>query len=227
MNPLAVVGSVIGLGVAGLDPVGALMVIPAIAAGARRRVVMAFFLTSAVVTVATGLILGESVQLLTRWLADLTIPDPVRLLAQLVAAAALGWWAVHRFNHRNDPEDDKKKSALGGAVGMTLLGAFWGVSAVTDPSFLALAAIDSQIDSVLASVAVYVGWFVVSQAPLCVVVLTLAAGRNSAPVQRAIAFARRLAKPTDAILTALLALAALLLVLNAATLAVAGAFWPI
>lgn len=227
MNAWAITGSVVGLGIAGLDPLGALMVVPALAAKARRRVVMLFFTTAAFFTIATGLVLGESVRHLTAWLENLTVPAPVRLAVQLVAAAGLGWWAAHRWVHRKDPKQEKGRSVLAGPVAMSLAGTFWGVSAVTDPSFLALAAIDSRIENLLVSVAIFAGWFVVSQAPLCAVVLALAAGRDSAPVRRSLALAQRLAAPTAVILTFLLAATAGFLILNAVTYLTGGAFWPV
>lgn len=227
MNALKIAGSVLGLGLAGLDPVGALMVVPALAAGARRRIVMLFFGTAAFFTITTGLVLGESVQYLTTWLEALAIPGPVRLVIQVVVAAGLGWWAVDRWSHRKDSKPEKKRSVLAGPVAMSLAGTFWGLSAVTDPSFLALAAIDSRIENLLVSVAVFTGWFVVSQAPLCAVVLTLAAGRDSTPVRYSLALAQRLATPTAVILTLLLAVSSVLLLLNACTYLSGGAFWPI
>ncbi|WP_431710741.1 hypothetical protein [Glutamicibacter uratoxydans] len=190
MNAWAITGSVVGLGIAGLDPLGALMVMPAVMAGVRRHVVMLFFTTAAFFTIATGVLLGESVQYVVSWLENLTVPVSVRLAVQIVTAAGLGWWAIYRWIHRKDPKQEKKsKTVLVGPMAMSLAGTFWGVSAVTDPSFLALAAIDSRIGNLLVSVALYLGWFVVSQAPLCAVVLALAAGRDSAPVRRSLALA--------------------------------------
>lgn len=227
MNAIEIAGSVLGLGLAGLDPVGALMVVPALAAGARRRIVMLFFGTAAFFTIATGLVLGESVQYLTIWLESLTIPGTARLVAQVIVAAVLGWWAVHRWSHRKDSRPEKKRSVLARPVAMSLAGTFWGFSAVTDPSFLALAAIDSRIENMLVSVAVFAGWFVVSQAPLCAVVLTLAAGRDSKPVRYSLTLAQRLAAPTAVILTLLLVASSVLLFLNAVTYLSGGAFWPV
>ena len=225
MSALAVIGSVVGLGIAGLDPIGALMVVPALAARAKRRVVMLFFGMAALVTVATGLVLGESVQYVTAWIENLSVPVVARMAVQVVLAVALGWWAVYRWVRRKDPKSEKK-SLLTGPTAMSLAGAFWGISAVTDPSFLALAVIDSRISSLLASVLVFTGWFLVSQAPLCVVVLALAAGRNSLPVRRALALAQRLAGPTKILMTLLIALAAACFAASTVIYLLTGAFWP-
>lgn len=228
MNPLAAIGGVVGFGVAGLDPLGALMVVPALAAGARRRVVLLFFGTAWLTTVLTGIVLGESVQHVAAWLRNLlTVPDPVRLTVQLVLATGLGLWAAHRWAHRNDPKPEKtKKPRLAGPVGMSLMGIFWGVTALTDPSFYGVATISTSMSSIVAVTAVFTGWFLISQAPLCLVVLALAAGRDSRPVQRALGFARRTARPAAYVMTALLAAASLFLLVNGSTYLATGTYWP-
>ncbi|MFD4324437.1 hypothetical protein ACFWQC_07370 [Nocardioides sp. NPDC058538] len=228
MNPLAAIGGIVGFGVAGLDPFGALVVVPALATGARRRVVLLFFGTAWLTTVLTGIALGESVQHVVAWLRNLlSVPDPVRLTVQLVTAIGLGLWAAHRWAHRNDARPEKtKKSMLAGPTGMSLMGVFWGVSALTDPSFYGVATIGASMPSLLAGAAVFSGWFLISQAPLCLVVLTLAAGKDSRPVQRAVALARRTARPASYVMTALLATASLFLVASAAAYLATGTYWP-
>lgn len=228
MNPLAAIGGTVGFGVAGLDPFGALVVVPALAAGARRRVILLFFGSAWLATVLTGVVLGESVQHVAAWLRNLlSVPDPVRLTVQLVLAVSLGLWAAYRWAHRNDTKPEKtKKPKLGGPVGMSLMGTFWGVSALTDPSFYGVATISASMQSLLAVVAVFTGWFLISQAPLCLVVLTLAAGRDSRPVRRAIGFARRTARPAAYVMTVLLAAASLFLLVNGGTYLATGTYWP-
>ncbi|MFE7223850.1 hypothetical protein ACFU7D_03595 [Nocardioides sp. NPDC057577] len=228
MNPLAAIGGIVGFGVAGLDPFGALVVVPALAGGARRRVVLLFFGTSWLTTVLTGIMLGESVQHVVAWLRNLLgVPDPVRLAVQLATATGLGLWAARRWTHRNDTKPERtKRSMLAGPTGMSLMGIFWGVSALTDPSFYGVATIGASMPSILAVAAVFTGWFLISQAPLCLVVLALAAGKDSRPVQRAVSLARRTARPASYVMTGLLAATSLFLLLNSLTLPVTGAFRP-
>lgn len=227
MNTLSIFGSVVGLGVAGLDPVAPFVVMPALAAGARRRTVFLFIITAGVFTIATGLALGESVQFLRSWLEKLTIPTSVRLAAQTLLAVGLGCWAAYRFAHRRDTPSGRMASLVRGPVMMVLLGALWGISSTGDPSFLALATIDSQNNDLATSLAIFTGWFLVSQAPLGCLLLALLAGRDSAPVQRALGMIQRLAAPTAMILTAALAAAAVLLAVNTATFLSEGSFWPV
>ncbi|GGU43576.1 hypothetical protein [Nocardioides albus] len=228
MTPLAAIGGIVGFGVAGLDPFGALVVVPALAAGARRRIILLFFGTAWLATVLTGMVLGESVQHVAAWLRNLLlVPDPVRLTVQLVLAAGLGLWAAYRWAHRDDTKPEKtKRPKLAGPVGMSLMGTFWGVSALTDPSFYGVATISASMQSMLAVAAVFTGWFLISQAPLCLVMLTLAAGRDSRPVQRAVSFARRTARPAAYVMTALLAAGSIFLVVNGVAYLATGTYWP-
>lgn len=228
MNPLAAAGGVVGFGVAGLDPFGALVVVPALAAGARRRVILLFFGTAWITTVLTGIVLGESVQHVVAWLRNLLdVPDPVRLTVELATAAGLGLWATHRWLRRNEVKPEStKKPKLAGPVGMSLMGIFWGVTALTDPSFFGVASISAGMSSLLGVVAVFTGWFLISQAPLCVVVLALATGRDSRPVQRAVALARRTARPAAYVMTGLIAATSLFLLANGLTYLATGTFRP-
>ncbi|MEI7057666.1 hypothetical protein WBG06_17715 [Nocardioides sp. CCNWLW239] len=229
MNPLAAVGSVVGFGVAGFDPFGALIVVPALATGARRRVILLFFGTAWITTVLTGIVLGESVQHVVDWLRNLLdVPDPVRLTVQLAIATGLGLWAAHRWAHRNDTKPEKTKSSmLAGPTGMSLMGIFWGVTALTDPSFYGVATISASMSSLVAVAAVFTGWFLISQAPLCLVVIALAAGKDSRPVRHAVALARRTARPAAYVMTVLVAAISLLLLVNGMTYLVTGTFRPV
>jgi hypothetical protein len=100
------------------------------------------------------------------------------------------------------------------------------VSALTDPSFYGVATISASMQSVLAVAAVFTGWFLISQAPLCLVVLALAAGRDSRPVQHAVRLARRTARPAAYVMTALLAASSLFLIVNSGSYLATGTYWP-
>lgn len=228
MSPLAMTAAVIGLGLGGFDPFGALIVLPAIAAGARRRAVAGFFLSAAVVTIATGLVLGESVQYVTRFLADaIEVPDPVRLMIQAVAAVGIGVWAWVRWHRRNAPQKQRSRpSRLVGMWPMTLAGVLWGISALTDPTFYGAAALSATTPSAVSSAIIFTAWFLISQLPLCLVVTALALGQDSALFTRVTRLVSRLSTTTAPLLTILLAATSFLLFLNAGTYLVTGEFSP-
>lgn len=229
MNPFAATVSVLGLGLAGFDPFGALIVLPALAMGAKRRVVVLFFVVSGLATVLAGVLLGQSVELIFAWLAEnLAIPAPARAALQVLAAGALGYWAVRRWNARHEPpKERRKKPFLAGAAGMSLAGLGWGVGALTDPTFFGVAGVTTTFQSTLEVTLAFTAWFLVSQAPLVLVVLALAAGRDSWIMRRVGALAEKLARPTSYLLTFTLAILALALAANAVSYLASGAFWPV
>jgi|GEM_PF-5761001 len=228
MNLPTAISTVVGLGLLGLDPFGALIVISSIATGVRRRVVIVFFATALVSTVLTGFLLDESVQHINAWITStFTVTPSVRATVQLLATVGLGLWTAHAWKHRNQQRKDSKATVLAGASGMVLLGIFWGVSAITDPSFYGITALSAASESIAFAVAAFTGWFLVSQAPLTLVVLTLAAGKNSSAVRRAISLAQATAKPARYTLAILLAIATVALALNTLTYVANGTFWPL
>ena len=129
--------AIAGLGVAGLDPVGALILTTAIASGARRSAVLAFFASSLGVTVLVGVALGESVQRLVDVVVSLIqVPDPARFWLQLTAAVALTVWAVRRYRNRNQSSPSQSRRARGSSMpAMLAAGTAWGIAALTDPTF--------------------------------------------------------------------------------------------
>ena len=166
--------AIAGLGVAGLDPVGALILTTAIASGARRSAVLAFFASSLGVTVLVGVALGESVQRLVDVVVSLIqVPDPARFWLQLTAAVALTVWAVRRYRNRNQSSPSQSRRARGSSMpAMLAAGTAWGIAALTDPTFYATAALAGQSrGSVVPAVLVMV-WFLISQLPLLAVTVT-------------------------------------------------------
>lgn len=229
MTPGAL-GLVLGLGLAGFDPVGALVVIPALLAGTRTRVVVVFVVSSLLSTVATGVVLAEFADLVLPWLRQvLDVPDVVRLVAQSVIAALLGWWALRRRGEsgRELEVPEFLTALLTTSGGMALAGIAWGVLALGDPSFYGVALLTADASGVGGTMVAFALWFVVSQSPLCLVAGALVFGRDSRAMQAAIRAARRSAAPAARLATALAALTAVVLLTNALTFVVTGSFWPV
>lgn len=228
MNTFAALTATVGLGLAGLDPIGALMIIPAVLSGTRRRVIALFPLFTVVATLVTGLVLGESIGLIVDWLRrTFSISDTSRGVLQIVVAALLALWVIRKLRKRDESDRPKtRKSLMSGPFGLSMVGVLWGVASLTDPSFFGVAAIAAGRGLIEAS-GLYLLWGVVSQAPLVVLMVALVAGKNSHPVQRAMEWAEKSAKPAGNLMTVLLGAVAVLLVANALTFFVAGTYWPI
>ncbi|QTX04374.1 hypothetical protein [Agromyces archimandritae] len=225
MNPLAAVAAAAGLGLAGFDPFGAFIAISALAAGGRIRAVLAFFVTAAASTIVVGTLLGETVHAVTAWIAtNIVVPDPLRFGVQVVAALALAVWTVLRIRRGTRAASKDRRRTGAGIWAMMLLGLLWGVSALTDPSFYAVAAL--PVGGLWAMAGLITVWFLVSQSPLVAFTLVLGAGRRSAPVRRMTEFIGRLAGPSAVLMTVFLGVAAVLIAANAATWPITGSFLP-
>lgn len=129
----------LGLGVAGFDPIGALLIAGALAAGASRRSVLAFAGSCLLVTVVLGAGLSVVlVPLLGGLAAVWHLEDGWWLAIDVVIAAVLLVWGVRRLRSRPRPEADRgtARSVRGvGALPMAVSGALWGIASATDPSF--------------------------------------------------------------------------------------------
>lgn len=177
--------SVIALGIAGLDPVGALLGVGALANGTRRVPVIMYGLAIIVATVATGTVLSLTAASLSfniDWSFTM-IPDPVWSIGQLAVGVALLWLGFRRWNARNDEEESEPKRSRG-PIALIGLGLLLGVTAPTDPTFLAVTVLAGKSEDVLAIVAAHSFWILISQLPLTVLVVALVFNKHHAVVQR-------------------------------------------
>lgn len=218
-----------GLGVAGLDPVGALILATAIASGARRDAVLAFSASSLAVTVVVGIVLGESVQRLVDAISTgLHVPDVARFWLQLATAAALAIWAVRRHRQRRTKRIPEPRPARGSSMAaMLVAGVLWGIAALTDPTFYATAALAAQHGGIVVPAVLLTVWFLVSQLPAFAVTVTYLVDTEGPAVTRLVALTKRLSRVLTRVLTAVITLATGLLAASSATYLGTGMFLPV
>lgn len=167
--------ALLGLGIAGLDPLGALIVAAALAAGSTRRAVSAFLVASTVTTVAVGGLLGRAIEPLLSSLGNLlNFPDAVWVAINILLVAVLVW-ALARFwrrQDRADRSDSEPKRRAAGLSTWSLAGAgvLFGLSMLTDPTYYAIIALGTRVEGWLVPVLVVALWYLISQSPLFVVV---------------------------------------------------------
>lgn len=172
-----------GLGLAGLDPVGALVAVGAAARGVRRSWLIGY---GAVVLLGTALFGTVLTLTVGRRLADVDwaalLPGGgLRVTIELVLAALLIWWAVHRQRSPSTPEAHTEPTTGWALIGT---GVVFAASAVLDPSFDAVvivAAVDHGLPSIIAA---HLAWAFVSQVPLLVLVLVLLRDRRGHAIER-------------------------------------------
>lgn len=180
----------LGLGVAGLDPAGALIAVGALSAGARERNVMVFGLVSILGTAVLGTVLsvtaGQRLQTV-RW-SSLLPPDRLAALFELLIAVGLIWWAVVRLRRPASRPPKPGATARSGAAALLGLGVLWAAAAVLDPTFVGLAVVAGREESVVTVALAHTVWIVVSQAPLVLLMVGIVGGRH----ERAVAGFNRL-----------------------------------
>ncbi len=161
---------VIGLGFAGIDPLGLSILVAAIAAGASKPHVIAFCAASLVGIAVIGAVFwafGKEVDdLIAALIPDLN--DPVWAVIELCVAALIFYWLVSQYTASEDakaptaPKPPQRMSVFG----MVFAGlAFCGATAL-DPTFFATAAIASQAETVLVAIAFFIVWLLISQSLL-------------------------------------------------------------
>lgn len=183
---LHLIAAAAGLGIAGIDPGGALIAIGALAMGARERNVMVFGVVSILGTAVLGTVLsltaGQRLQTL-RWSALLP-PDRLTALIELLIAAGLLWWAVARLRRpESRPPRPRGGTATSGPA-LLGLGVLWAAAAVLDPTFVGLVVLAGREESVLGVAAAHLLWIVVSQVPLLALMVATARGHQQRAVAR-------------------------------------------
>lgn len=175
----------LGLGVAGVDPIGVLLVMAALGAGVKKRAVIGFGVMVLIGTVVLGVMLsmlfGASVMAIVNALKQL--PDVIWAVVDAVVVAMLWGWAARRVYARKKPQKpDYTKKWL--SRGMVMVGVLFILSMLVDPSYLALiAAAGHQRHIGLAALA-HGMWILVSQLPLFVLLVAVIFNKHKPVVAR-------------------------------------------
>lgn len=215
-----------GLGLAGLDPTGALIAVGALSAGARRRDVLACGGIAVLGTILFGTVLtltvGDKVGAI-QW-ERLVPPDQLSAVLEALVAAGFLWWGVARLR-RPAARPPKPARARGtGTLALLVFGVLWALAAVTDPSFLALVVLGGRDPQLAGIIGAQTLWVLISQLPLVLMLYAIARGRH----QRAVATLDRVwgrVRPVISVLgTATLLLGGVILLVDSLWWFVTGAF---
>ena len=180
------------LGLASLDVTGALAAVGALAAGARKRAILAFGGFTVLGTVAFGtalsLIVGPRISGFD-W-AMLLPHDPaedlVAALVEVVLGVGLLIWGIVRARR---PSARPPKPSAPRGLGFTSLagaGMLFALAAIADPTFVSLVVIAGRADHFWSVAAAHSTWTFVSHVPL-VLVLAFALSGDS---ERVVAWVR-------------------------------------
>lgn len=161
---------VIGLGVAGFDPFGALIVAAGRAMGASRRAALAFLATSTIVplgvAVLAGHVVGPAEAAIRPWLHA---PAPVWTVVRIIAGLALIVWAIWRLA-RPPAEKPMRTPKEISVRAMATAGLGFGVTVLLDPAYYAAIAVVAHLHPWHRAVLLVV-WFAVAQIALIALVI--------------------------------------------------------
>ena len=218
---IGLVLAALGLGLAGLDPAGGLVAVGVLAAGARRRTVLAFGVVvlggSATIGVTLSLTLGvrlRSVDLL----GLLPRGAPAAAVEAVVGVGLLVWaWRRQRAVVRT-----AERTRRSGAAPVLGLGLAYASLSLADPTFAAMVVLAGRGQAVVEVVLAHLAWSLTSQLPLVVLLVAVLTGAHD----RAVIWFRRgwtrVSPVLRRVVTAVLVVAGLLLLGDALLFVVTG-----
>lgn len=213
----------LGLGLAGLDPAGALVAVGVLAAGARRRTVLAYGLVvlagSATLGATLSLTLGERLRSVD--LLGLLPRGGLAAVVEVVLGVALLAWARRRRRPVVDGSERVRRSGLVPVLG---LGLAYAALSAADPTFAGMVVLAGRGQPVVEVVAAHLAWSLTSQLPLVVLLVAVVAGVHDGAVAWFRRGWARVAPGLRRVVTGLLALAGVALLADAAVFLVTGGF---
>lgn len=160
----------IGLGVLGIDVVGALIIIAARSQGVSRRAIVLFSLIvligTAIYGVLLSLLFGEGINVLAEFL--LKVPPLFVKIAECIVIAALAFWVYKRLSKTKKSRRENKLAKFQKSLskGLMFVAVLFVFSAVLDPSFLGLIAASGREGILIDIIIAHIIWSFVGQIPL-------------------------------------------------------------
>lgn len=224
------------LGFGGFDPMGALIVMTALAHGATKTSVYLFALLALLSTTLFGTLFASGIGVGTDRLSGLAsnIPDEAYALIELVLAAALVTWLIRRlfFKRRVEKQEGRKESRFMrfAKKSMPLAGFLFAFWAMSDPTFWAVVALSARDGGLGLRMLCSAIWMVLGQLPLYVLTLAVAGGAHERLIEKVDGFLdhkgrrERLRRGAQVVIDACVALLAAFFLVDGAAYLVTG-YW--
>ncbi len=168
------------LGLAGIDPTGVIVIISALAMGVKKSKIILFVLTVFFGTIVVGLISSNLViDNSINFFANLFnyIPDYVYMILEFVVGILLLLWFIERvfYKDKSIAKEEKKESIFTKYIkkGLFFVGLIFSLSALTDPSFLALITLTGQSSNLIEVILANVSWVLISQLPIFILLIAV------------------------------------------------------
>ncbi|MCA2389045.1 MULTISPECIES: hypothetical protein [Lactococcus] len=171
--------SSIFLGFGGFDPMGAVLIMAALANRTKKNQVYLFSLMALLSTVIFGLTLSYGTSLGLNYFTNIMnhIPDMAYVLTGfLISFVCVAWFIRSTFLKGNKERgDDKKESKFMKFAkrSMPLAGFIFGFWAMSDPTFWAVVALSAKEGNILLTILCLTIWMLLGQIPLYTLVVSL------------------------------------------------------
>lgn len=171
--------STILLGFGGFDPMGAIVIMAAIAHGIKKKQVYLFSLMALLSTIIFGLIFSFGTSIGLNYFTSILnhIPDiDYVLIGFLISIVCIAWFIRSTFMKDNKEKiDDKKESKFVQFAkrSMPLAGFIFGFWAMSDPTFWAVVAISAKEGNISLTILCLTIWMLLGQFPLYTLIVSL------------------------------------------------------
>lgn len=217
-----------GLGIAGIDPLGAVLLMTAIAVRASRTKTSLFMLAVFISTVVVGIVVSLLGDGIVRFISDVIPPDTssIWLCINIGLVILISIWLVHSLRKDHNKKKPRKKSqTLTGTTWQFIaFGALFGISTAIDPTFVANAAIAAQTGSIFAMIGLHTVWLIVSQCMLFVLFVAYLFGVHRPLITWAQRAWKKLHPHTHWLLVSAALLAIIILVIDSIIFLVRGTY---
>ena len=167
------------LGFGGFDPMGAILIMAALAKGTKKKQIYLFALMALLSTVIFGLIFSYGASIGLDYFTNIMnhIPDMAYVFTGfLISIVCVAWFIRTTFLKGNkEREDDKKESKFMQFAkrSMPLAGFIFGFWAMSDPTFWAVVALSAKEGNILLTILCLTIWMLLGQIPLYTLVVSL------------------------------------------------------
>ncbi len=163
------------LGLAGIDPTGAIVIISALAMGVKKSKIILFILTVFFGTVLVGLVSSNLVlDTVITQISNLfnAIPNYIYMILEFIIGLVLLHWFIKRV-FLNKPKETDSIFTKYIKKGLFFVGIIFSIFALADPSFLALITLTGQNANILENVLANIAWVLISQFPIFILLIAI------------------------------------------------------
>lgn len=178
---LEAVLAALGLGIAGIDPLGAVLLMTAIAANFTRSRIILFSFTVFVSAVIAGTILSVVGAGFIASLKDVfpSATSSAWLIVNLIIASIILVWIIRRKLADNKPKKEKAPKKLSNSYyAVAATGILFGAGSVLDPTFMASISLAAQTDNLVTILVMHTVWIITSQIMLFVLFVAYLNGKH-------------------------------------------------